>query len=128
MRILLDTHAFLWWDHDQKKLSLNARTAIGDPNNALLLSVGSIWELIVKIQIGKLTLTNSVSDLVLRQHQVNGVGVLDIRKEHVLALEQMPLHHKNPFDRILIAQANVESATLVSADPIFSQYRVTVLW
>lgn len=128
MKILLDTHVFLWWDHDQKKLSQTALAAISDPNNLLLLSVASVWELIVEIQIGKLSLKNTVSNLILRQQQVNGVNIMDIRQAHVLALEQMPLHHKDPFDRILIAQSIAENATVVSADPIFSQYHVTVLW
>jgi len=128
MRLLLDTHTFIWWDNEPDKLSTRVRDLCQDPNNRLILSVVSIWEMQIKSQLGKLTLNQSLADLVERQQDRNQIEILAIKLPHVLALNELPSHHKDPFDRLLIAQANIEDALLLSKDAVFSAYSVNVLW
>jgi len=127
MRLLLDTHTFIWWDSDPGRLSGLALSALRDPANAVWLSVGSVWEMVIKAQLGKLALRLPLADIVAQQ-QANGLQILPIALAHVLAIEGLPPVHKDPFDRLLIAQAIVEGAELVSADPVFAQYPVRLLW
>jgi PIN domain nuclease of toxin-antitoxin system len=127
MRLLLDTHAFIWWDSDPAQLSPAALAALQDPANEVWLSVASVWELVIKAQLGKLALRLPLADIV-RQQQANGLRVLPVSLAHVLAVEGLPPIHKDPFDRLLIAQANVEGAELVSADQVVRQYPVRILW
>ena len=128
MKVLLDTHAFLWWDSDPTKLSVQARTACEDRANVVLLSVASAWEMQIKLQLGKLDLRLPLAEVIASQQQTNEIQVLPVALGHVLALQDLPAHHKDPFDRLLIAQANVEEAVLVSHDPVFAHYPVKVLW
>src|SRR5437870_2947337 len=114
MKGLLDTHTFIWWDSDPSKLSATALTFLRDPANTLLLSVVSVWEILIKLQLGKLTLGLPIRTIVAQQ-QVNGVQILPVTLDHVLAVEGLPMPHKDPFDRLLVAQANTEGAKLVSA-------------
>ncbi len=127
MRILLDTHIFLWWDNDPDHLLAQAKNLCQDPANTLVLSVVSVWEMQIKQQLGKLTLRLPLSELIEDQQKTNGVEILPISLVHVLALETLPLHHKDPFDRLLIAQSRSEGIGLLSVDPIFKQYAVTLL-
>jgi PIN domain nuclease of toxin-antitoxin system len=127
MKGLLDTHTFIWWDSDPSKLSAPALAFISDPANAVLLSVVSVWEIVIKLQLGKLTLARPLHTI-LADQQANGIHVLSVTLPHVLAVEGLPTPHKDPFDRLLVAQANVEGAVLVSADPIFAHYPVKALW
>jgi PIN domain nuclease of toxin-antitoxin system len=127
MKILLDTHAFVWMDNEPQKLSRRAQELCQDPDNILLLSVTSIWEIQIKNQLGKLKLKMSLSELI-RQQQENGVEILPIEPAHIFALDSLPDHHKDPFDRLLIAQAIVEESVLLSADPLIAQYPVSVEW
>jgi PIN domain nuclease of toxin-antitoxin system len=127
MKLLLDTHAFIWWDSDPGQLSALALASLRDPANEIWLSVASVWEMIIKAQLGKLSLQLPLGDIVAQQ-QSNGLRVLSITLEHILAVEGLPMLHKDPFDRIIIAQANVEGAELVSADHLIRQYPVRVLW
>jgi PIN domain nuclease of toxin-antitoxin system len=94
----------------------------------LLLSVGSIWEIQIKLQLGKVKLNRPLSEVIESQRQANNLELLPVNLEHVLALETLPDHHKDPFDRLLIAQAIVEHTAIVSADPIFKKYPITVVW
>jgi PIN domain nuclease of toxin-antitoxin system len=128
MKLLLDTHAFIWLFDEPEKLSPKAFALLADGDNDLLLSVASVWEMQIKIQLGKLKFTVPLRELVESQKQTNGVQVLPVELEHVLALDTLPTHHKDPFDRLLIAQANVEDAFLVSVDTVFSSYPVKWLW
>lgn len=128
MKLLLDTHTFIWWDSEPDKLSPQVLAACQDPANALLLSVASIWEIQIKSQLGKLQLNLPLPDIVVGQQETNNLDLLNITLPHVLALDDLPVPHKDPFDRLLIAQANVENATLVSGDEIFEQYPVNLLW
>jgi PIN domain nuclease of toxin-antitoxin system len=127
MKLLLDTHVFIWWDSDPARLSAPALAALRDPANEVWLSVASVWEMVIKAQLGKLTLRLPLADIVRRQ-QGNGLQVLPVTLAHALAVEGLPALHKDPFDRMLIAQANVEGAELVSADQVVRQYPVRVLW
>lgn len=128
MKVLLDTHAFIWWSSEPAKLSQTALSLCQDPSNSLLLSVTSIWEMQIKLQLGKLKLDLPLAELVRSQQQTNDIEVLPVLLLHVLELEHLPDHHKDPFDRLLIAQANSEHAVLVSSDPIFQEYPVATAW
>jgi PIN domain nuclease of toxin-antitoxin system len=128
MKLLLDTHTFIWWDSEPSKLSPQALALCQDPNNTLLLSVASVWEMQIKAQWGKLTFARPLKELIGQQQQTNQLEVLEITLSHVLALDGLPTPHKDPFDRLLVIQANLEGAILLSRDPIFAQYPVNVLW
>src|SRR5438128_11497430 len=127
MKLLLDTHAFIWWDSDPVQLSAPALTALRDPANEVWLSVASVWEMVIKAQLGKLALRLPLAHIVSQQ-QANGLRILPVTLAHALGVEGLPAIHKDPFDRVLIAQANVEGAELVSADQVVRQYPVRVLW
>jgi PIN domain nuclease of toxin-antitoxin system len=127
MKALLDTHTFIWWDSDPSRLSAKALTVLHDPASIILLSVVSVWEILVKSQLGKLTLRMPL-DQIIAQQVTNRVQILPATLEHVLALGELPAIHKDPFDRLLISQARVEGATLLSADQVFNQYPVQILW
>ena len=128
MKLLLDTHAFLWWDSDPGKLSPKALAACQDPANEMVLSVASVWEMQIKLQLGKLKLSLPLETIIETQQATNAIVILPIALAHVLALRELPPTHKDPFDRLLVAQANSEGATLVSSDPIFQSYTVSRLW
>lgn len=128
MKLLLDTHAFLWADHEPTKLSPLARSLLSDPANERLLSVASLWEMQIKSMLGKLTLRLPLPELIREHETINSVIVLAVTNRHVFELTTLPSIHGDPFDRMLIAVARAESATLLSADPIFRSYPVPVLW
>lgn len=128
MKLLLDTHAFIWWATEPEKLSPKAQGSFVDASNSLLLSVVSIWEMQIKSQLGKLRLNLPLRELIESQRQTNSLQVLSVELEHVLALGNLPTHHKDPFDRLLIAQSMVEDAFLVSMDNAFASYAVKLLW
>ena len=127
MRLLLDTHIFLWWADNPEKLSRTALSAITDETNELVLSVSSVWEIQIKIQLGKLKLSLPLRELIQNQQETNELIISPILLSHVLALNYLPTHHKDPFDRLLIAQSIDEDLTLVSADPQFSAYSLKLL-
>jgi PIN domain nuclease of toxin-antitoxin system len=128
MKILLDTHTFLWWDSSPEKLARAVANLLSDPGNSIILSVASAWEIQIKKQLGKISLSIPLAEMIESQQQVNGVEILPINLKHVLSLDGLPTHHKDPFDRILIAQAKTEGMVIASADPIFSKYGVEVMW
>jgi PIN domain nuclease of toxin-antitoxin system len=128
MKLLLDTHAFIWWDSEPAKLSPQALALCQDRQNALMLSVVSVWEMQIKLQLGKLRLTLPLKEIIETQRQTNGIEILPVTLAHVLALENLPAHHKDPFDRLLVAQAMVEEAVLVNLDPNIAKYAVQVVW
>ena len=127
MKLLLDTHTFIWWDSEPSKLSQRALELLTDKNNLRLLSVVSLWEIQIKHQLGKLTLNKTLRQIVATQ-QNNFIEILPITAAHVLALDGLPIYHKDPFDRLLIAQANTENAVLISCDSVFANYSVKVEW
>src|SRR5438874_1475001 len=129
MDLLLDTHAFLWfvWNHPQ--LSVTARSLIVDPANRKLVSGASHWEISIKVSIGKLDLGEPYRSFMHREITRNNFEILPVSLDHSAAVAVLPFHHKDPFDRMLVAQANVENIPLVSADVIFDAYAgVRRLW
>jgi PIN domain nuclease of toxin-antitoxin system len=127
MKVLLDTHTFIWWDDDRSKLSAQALTVLLDASNTVLLSVASAWELVIKMNLGKMALSAPLVD-VLAQQQANGFQILPVALDHVLAVEALPALHKDPFDRLLIAQAIVEDIPIIGVDPTFDAYPVRRIW
>jgi PIN domain nuclease of toxin-antitoxin system len=127
MRLLLDTHVFIWWADQQERLSATALSALNDEANELILSVVSVWEMQIKVQLSKMKLSLPLEELVETQVETNDVRILPVELAHVLALDALPFHHKDPFDRLLIAQSLQEDVTLVSADPEFPAYSVKLL-
>ena len=128
MKLLLDTHTFIWWFNEPEKLSAKALALLTNVGNDVILSVASVWEMQIKIQSGRMTFTVPLRELVENQRQANGVQIMPVELEHVLALETLPALHKDPFDRLLVAQANAEGAFLISRDPLFAGYPVKLLW
>jgi PIN domain nuclease of toxin-antitoxin system len=128
MKLLLDTHTFIWWDSEPQRLSQQVLNMCQDPENVLLVSVASLWEMQIKLQLGKLKLKKPLAELVSGQQEINKIDILDVKLEHVLALAKLPSHHKDPFDQLLIAQADIEEAILVSKDQIFTEYEVKLVW
>ena len=127
MRLLLDTHIFIWWADQPERLSPAALSALEDEANELLLSVASVWEMQIKIQLGKLKLSLPLKELINNQQETNDLTVSPVALTHVLALDSLPFHHKDPFDRLLIAQSVEEELTIVTADSQFSAYSVKLL-
>jgi len=128
MRLLLDTRAFLWWLDDAPQLTVAASGAIGNANNECYVSLASCWELAIKSSLGKLQLAKPVERFVSEQLAANSFTLLSIELRHVAKVQKMPFHHRDPFDRLLIAQAMTEKLTLVTADRAFSDYPVKTLW
>ena len=127
-RLLLDTHTFLWWDNDITNLSTRVLSLCNDPSVVLCLSLVSVWEIQIKSGLGKLSLRLPLRDLLDDHQQTNGLLLLPITVEHILAMEALPPVHRDPFDRLLIAQAQVEGMPLASADRVFTSYPVTIVW
>ena len=126
MKVLIDTHVFLWGIQHEEKLSRRVQTLL--PAAEVWISVASLWEVITKVQIGKLSLPAPVGDYLAAKLKANGVLVLQITFDHVRRLESLALHHRDPFDRMLIAQSLEEKIPLVTSDPLFALYPVEVLW
>ena len=124
---LLDTHTLMWWDSDDTKLSPTAKAFIEDAGNVILISVVSLWEIVIKSQLGKLPMSKPLDHLIADQ-LANGLQLLPVTLDHVLAVRPLPAAHKDPFDRLLVARAIAERAVLVSADPVFAGYPVTAVW
>lgn len=127
MNLLLDTHIFLWSAGQPERLTAPVRDALQNPKNELFLSVASVWEIQIKIQIRKLSLPVPIETFVSVQRSVNQIRSLPIVESHIWMLGTLPLHHKDPFDRLLIVQAMAENWQLVTADPVFEQYPVQLL-
>ncbi len=124
MSYLLDTHIFLWWVLDNPKLDKETRVLLGETDTDLFLSAVSAWEMAIKAQIGKLILPESVVDFVRKQLVLNDIQSLDITTEHALKVFKLPMHHKDPFDRMLIAQAVAENMIIITNDELIRQYDV----
>jgi len=128
MRLLLDTHAFLWFIVADSSLSSRAKALIEDPNNDILLSVGSLWEMAIKVSLGKLTISQPFNTFMTQQLSLNAISLLNISVDHTAAVATLPFHHRDPFDRLLAAQAMVEQLPLVSVDTVFDAYGVNRMW
>ena len=128
MKLLTDTHTFLWFVYNDPQLSSTARNLIADPANDILLSLASVWELAIKYGIGKLTLTQPVELFVPDQLQRNNMQTLPILMSHALYVAKLPLHHRDPFDRLMIAQSLLEAIPIISVDAVFDNYGVQRFW
>lgn len=125
MKLLLDSHAYLWWLADDSRLSATARSAIAAPANAVVVSAATIWEVEIKRAQGRLDVGDS--DLVAEIAE-NDFGELPVRASHAVAAAHLAPHHSDPFDRMLIAQAQAEGMVCVTTDPEFAAYDVATVW
>jgi PIN domain nuclease of toxin-antitoxin system len=128
MAALLDTNSFLWFITGDKKLSRNAQKFISNPDNDLFLSVVSLWEIAIKVSIGKLELLRPFNQLFPEQLDENSIDLLPIKLNHLFILLELPLHHRDPFDRLIISQGIKENLPVISGGKIFQQYPVEVIW
>jgi PIN domain nuclease of toxin-antitoxin system len=126
MKVLIDTHVLLWGLQDEARVSRRVRALL--PVADVWMSVASLWEIIAKVQVGKLTLPSPVGDYLAEKLRKNGVSVLPLTFLHVKRLEGIPLHHRDPFDRILIAQSLEENLPLVTSDTAFKNYALRTIW
>jgi PIN domain nuclease of toxin-antitoxin system len=128
MRALLDTNSFLWFISGNDKLSEAAKIFISDFNNELILSTASLWEIAIKVSIGKLELLQPYGKLIPQQLEENDIDVLPITLKHLTKLIELSFHHRDPFDRLIIAQALMEKIPIISSDTIFTDYPVKLIW
>ncbi len=128
MKLLIDTHVFLWLNMDANKLTPIVKQYLLSGEHELYLSIASVWEMQIKSQIGKLELKTPIKSLVMHNSIHNQIKLLPITLENIATLELLPQHHKDPFDRMLIAQASCESMSLLSADHVFAQYDIKLIW
>jgi PIN domain nuclease of toxin-antitoxin system len=127
MRCLLDSHTFLWFVHGDRRLTIPAREAISSAENQVFLSIASLWEIAIKISLDKLELWKPLPDL-FRELAANRIELLGIQPQHLFTLTDLPFHHRDPFDRLIIVQAMVEDMPVLSADPKFREYPVQIVW
>ena len=129
MKLLIDTQCWLWWFAQPERLNAEAIAQIADEANDLWFSVASVWEIGIKSAIGKLLLPEPMDKYIVSRMVQLGAQSLEITASHALQAAALPLHHRDPFDRMLIAQAQLEDMTLVSADAMFRQYNdLSILW
>ena len=128
MNLLLDTHTLLWFLRDDPQLSKMAKRLIEDPGNRKLVSVASCREIAIKAGLGKLDLAEPSRTLLEREIPANNLEILSISLAHATAVESLPAHHKDPFDRLLIAQSMIEGIPIVGADSIFDLYQIDRRW
>jgi PIN domain nuclease of toxin-antitoxin system len=127
MKALLDTHTFLWAISGDKRLSRRAAQVFAGPSD-LWLSVASIWEILIKVQIGKMPLPVPTGPYIVKKLVENRIETLAVSRDHVLKVETLPMHHNDPFDRMLIAQSLEERIPVISADRVFARYPVELIW
>jgi PIN domain nuclease of toxin-antitoxin system len=128
VKALLDTHTFLWWVLDVPRLSADARSILGDGANELLFSAASAYELTIKAQTGRLTLPEPADSYVPGRLAANAFGTMAIELAHALRAGMLPAFHRDPIDRMLVAQAQVEGLAILTADPAISRYDVETIW
>jgi PIN domain nuclease of toxin-antitoxin system len=127
MKVLIDTHIFIWYVQSNEKLTKSVATLINDGRNEILLSTVSIWEMAIKQSTGKLNLGVPYANFIREQMSLNKMELLPISLEHLEIVTSLPFHHRDPFDRLLIAQAIAENIAIVSADSAFSLYPVQII-
>jgi PIN domain nuclease of toxin-antitoxin system len=128
VNLLLDTHTFIWWTISPNRLSVKASESIVNQDNILFLSLVSIWEMQIKIQLNKLNFDYPLADLIQRQREVNNLNLLAIELAHIYSLSSLANHHRDPFDRLLMAQSIAEKISLISIDKIFDEYSIDRIW
>jgi len=127
MKLLIDTHIFLWLRNAPEKIPTTIQQAYQDVNNEVFLSIVSVWEMQIKHQLNKLTLDFSLDQLIAQQQLENDLQLLSIEVNHIYALSQLPFHHSDPFDRLIIAQSQCEDMRLISADKVFQKYDINLM-
>jgi len=128
MKVLLDTHVFLWWIVDDPRLSPRARKIIGNEENTPFLSAASAWEIAIKAKLGRLKLPDDPERFIPEQMALNAIESLPVQVSHALHVYTLPEYHSDPFDRIIIAQAQLEGLPILTADSQISRYEVDTIW
>ena len=128
MRVLLDTQTFLWFFDDSPRLTTRAKHLLEDASTDAVISIASLWEIAIKMSVGKLTINYAFEDLITTQLSQNAIVLLNVSAHHLSGVLGLPFHHRDPFDRMLVAQAMVEGVPILSADAIFDAYGVSRLW
>ena len=124
MNLLIDTHVLIWWSSNSRRLGRNARELISTSENAVWVSAASVWEISIRISVGRLEISGALNGRISDDLERHGFRTLPIEVRHALAVRELPLHHRDPFDRMLIAQARCEDLTLLTADPATAAYDV----
>lgn len=129
MRILLDTHAFLWWASERgARLSDRGRDLLGDGTNEVALSLASVWEIAIKVGVGRIDLPDAVERYIPERLRHDGFDLMSIELPHVFRAGELPRIHGDPFDRMIVAQAQIEGLPILTADPAISRYDVETIW
>lgn len=128
MKFLLDTNTFLWWTTNDNQLSRKASKLIKNSDNDIYLSSASCWEIAIKHNLGKITLPENLESFIAEQLFINHFEPLQIEIQHALNVANLPYHHKDPFDRILVSQSQISELTLITNDRLIKQYDVNVVW
>jgi PIN domain nuclease of toxin-antitoxin system len=128
MRALLDTHTFLWWIDNDRRLPTRVRTLIGAGSTVLFFSAASGWEIAIKARLGKLQLPGNLAPFLTDHLVLNHVTTLSIHLSHTLHVYMLPALHRDPFDRLLVAQSQLEQLPILTADPLIRQYSVQTIW
>ncbi len=128
MDLLLDTCILIWWTNNPSKLSPKVNQLLIDPKNSLFLSYVSVWEIQIKSQLGKLELSLPIAKIVRDQQDTNDLQMLPIELKHIYGLENLPHHHRDPFDRLIISQAIEKNIPILSSDSVFEKYSVQCIW
>ncbi|PZU96726.1 MAG: PIN domain nuclease [Pseudanabaena sp.] len=128
MKVLLDTHAFLWWVADDPQISTNAKDIISNPDNEVYFSVVNAWEIIIKVGTGKLSLSEPPETYIPSRIASNQFEILPVQMSHILRINSLPNFHKDPFDRLLIAQSLVEDLSMITVDSAIGQYPIKTIW
>jgi PIN domain nuclease of toxin-antitoxin system len=128
MKALLDTHTFLWWIADDPRLSARVRKIIGEGKNELFLSAASGWEIAIKAELGRLQVPDDLARFISHQLAVNAIASLPVQMSHALHVRTLPRLHRDPFDRLLVAQSQIEDLPILTADAQIAQYPIKTIW
>ena len=128
MQTLIDTHTLLWIVDNDPKLSKKAKSIYLNPDNDIYISLASIWEVVIKVSLQKLIIEDTVANFITTQIKGNSIKILDIKLKHIVALENLPYYHRDPFDRLIITQSMLEKIPVLSRDSIFDQYPIKRIW
>jgi len=128
MKLIVDTHTFIWFFRGDPKLSTTARQLIENMDNEVMLSIASVWEIAIKQSIGKLSFGLPFKAVIVEKLKQNQVEIIHVTLDHIETVATLPLHHRDPFDRLIIAQGIVENLPIISADAIFDAYPIQRVW
>jgi len=128
MKALLDTHIFLWWIADDPRLPSSVKEIIADGRNELFFSAASCWEIAIKLQLGRISLPEKPDIFIADQLSKNAIRSLPIQASHALYVFNLPPLHRDPFDRIIVAQAKLEKLPVITSDPLIRQYKINIIW